>query len=211
METNITDQQQSGAELQLSEPHFDEEATLLSARPVVPLRDIGVRRIQRRLIYGLTIIVAVMAGAFAATLVYKQGSHKPTATTFERSVPISEQAAPEVIFGATGTISDSPATAAQVGENVETVATQEVPNPASPERTRKAEPSISSGANTGGEIQQRAEDHRIATESRRAERIEARRLRRSAEREAAQETRHNGQSARDLLRIREIFEGSPRP
>src|SRR6266545_869582 len=116
MGTNITDQQQSGAELQLSEPHFDEEATLLSARPVVPLSDIPVRGVQRRLVYGFTIIVAVMAGAFAATLVYQQRSHKPTATTIERSVPTSGEAAPKLLSGATGTISDMPAVTSPVEE-----------------------------------------------------------------------------------------------
>jgi hypothetical protein len=207
MHTNITDQQPSAAELQLSEPHFDEEATLLSARPVVPLSDIGVRGVQRPLIYGLTLIVAVIAGAYAATLVYKQGSQKPAATTVERSVPISEQAASEVISGATGVISDSPAVTSSVGENVDRVAPAEAPNPASP----NPKPSFSLRADSGGEVRQRVEDHRMAREMRRAERLEAWRLRRSAEREATKETQHNGQSARDLLRIREIFEGSPRP
>ncbi len=211
MGTNITDQQQSGAELQLSEPHFDEEATLLSARPVVPLSDIPVRGVQRRLVYGFTIIVAVMAGAFAATLVYQQRSHKPTATTIERSVPTSGEAAPKLLSGATGTISDMPAVTSPVEENVDTFAAQEVPNSASPARTRKLDPTFSPGTDTGREVLQRAEDQRIAREMRRSERIEARRLRRRSEREATKETRHNGQSARDLLRIREIFEGSPQP
>ncbi|SRR6266540_3738140 len=209
METNITDPQQFGAELHLSEPHFDEEATLLSARPVVPLRDIGLRlRIQRRLAYGLTIIVAIIAGAFGATLVYKQRSQMQT--TVERSVPVSEKAAAEITSGATGTIADSVVVASPVGENVNTFAAQEA-NPTFPTRTRKPVPSFSSGADTGGEIRQRADDQRIAREMQRAERIEARRLRQSAEHEAARETHPKGQAARDLLRIREIFEGSPRP
>lgn len=211
METNITDQQQSGAELQLSEPHFDEEATLLSARPVVPLRDIPVRGVQRRLFYGLMLIVAIMAGALAATFVYKQGSHKSTATTSERSTSTSQEVAPGVTSGASGTISDSPEVTAAVTENGDTVATQEMPIPASAARTRKPEPSFSPDTDTGSEIPQRIEDHRMTREMRRAERMEARHLRRSAEREPNRETRHNGQSARDLLRIREIFEGSPRP
>ncbi len=209
METNITDPQQFGAELQLSEPHFDEEATLLSARPVVPLRDIGLRlRIQRPLAYGLTIIVAIIAGAFGATLVYKQRSQM--LTTVERSAPVSEKTAAEITPGATGTIADPVAVAPPVGENVNTVAAPEA-NPTFPTRNRKPEPSFSSGADPGGEIPQRAEAQRIAREMRRAERIEARRLRQSAEREAARETSPKGQAARDLLRIREIFEGSPRP
>jgi hypothetical protein len=211
METNITVPQQSDEELQLSEPHFDDEATLLSARPVVLLRDIPVSGVQRRLIYGVTMIVAVMAGAFAATLVYKQRSHDSTAITVERGVVISEQAAPEIISGATGTISDAPPVASPGGENGDMVAAQDVPNPPSTARIRKADPSFSSGADTADEILQREEDHRIAREMRRAERIDARRLRRSAEREPTKGTRHNTQSARDLLRIREIFEGSLRP
>ena len=40
MESTMIDQQTFGADLQLPEPRFDEESTLLSARPVVPLRSI---------------------------------------------------------------------------------------------------------------------------------------------------------------------------
>ena len=48
-------------------------------------------------------------------------------------------------------------------------------------------------------------------EMRREERIEARRLRRRAERQAEREARRDRRRGDDLLRIREIFEGSRRP
>jgi hypothetical protein len=49
-------------------------------------------------------------------------------------------------------------------------------------------------------------------ELRRAERMEERRLKRAADREAKREARgRKSGSSDDLLRIREIFEGSPRP
>ena len=52
----------------LSMPHFDEEATLLSARPVVPLHEVQVETGSRgRVIFALTIVAAILVGAISAT------------------------------------------------------------------------------------------------------------------------------------------------
>lgn len=187
MESNIKNQQSSGADLHLSEPHFDEEATLLSARPVVPLRDVRPEtRSGRRLALGLAMAVSVMAGALGATLIYRQRDQKQGTGIVETATAVTEPKAP--LSGAGGAISESPASAPSMSENLNDVATREV--------------------RSAGDITHRQDERAM----RRAERMEARRLRRDAEREAKRETRgHKGQSSRDLLRIREIFEGSPRP
>jgi len=187
MESNIKNQQSSGTDLHLSEPHFDEEATLLSARPVVPLRDVTPEtRSGRRLALGLAMAVSVMAGALGATLIYKQRGQKPATGIVETATAVPESKTP--LSGAGGAISESPASVPSMSENLNDVATREV--------------------RSAGDITHRQDEMAM----RRAERMEARRLRRDAEREAKRETRsHKGQSSRDLLRIREIFEGSPRP
>jgi hypothetical protein len=211
MDSKITDQQ---PELQLSEPHFDEEATLLSARPVVPLHDVGVkRRFQRQLFYALTIGVAVLAGAFASTLIYKRGQEPETAIV-ETEAPISEQASPEdqLISGAGGAVFSSGGPVSSPAANEDDVPGREPHNAdAATQRKIPAAPFSQSHRPeraTGSEAIQQGD----VREMRRAERIAARRLVRKAEREAKREARgHSGQSARDLLRIREIFEGAPRP
>ena|SRR5882672_8880356 len=187
MESNMKNQQSSGADLHLSEPHFDEEATLLSARPVVPLHDVSPKTLsERRLVLGLAMAISVMAGVLGATLIYKQRGQKQATGTVEMATEVSEPK-PQPLSGVGGANSELPASAPSVSENLNDVATREVRSAGDIAQARKAAPL-------------------------RAERMEARRLRRDAEREAKRETRgQKGQSSSDLLRIREIFEGSPRP
>src|SRR5258705_9508084 len=90
MESNIKNQQCSGVDLHLAEPHFDEEATLLSARPVVPLREVRPEtRSGRRSALGLAMAISVMAGALGATLIYKQRGQKQ-AGIVETATEVSE-------------------------------------------------------------------------------------------------------------------------
>ena len=71
MESNITEPEHFSNDA-LTEPHFDEEATMLSARPVVPLEEIRAEtNSRRRLAFGLSILVALVIGALGATLIYK--------------------------------------------------------------------------------------------------------------------------------------------
>lgn len=215
MESNIKNQQSSGADLHLSEPHFDEEATLLSARPVVPLHDVRPKtRSERRLVLGLAMAISVMAGVLGATLIYKQRGQKQATGTVETATEMSE---PKVqpLSGPGGANSELPASAPSVSENLNDVATREVRSAGDITQARKAAPLFSPNAGSGranGTQQSEADNRQDERAMRRAERMEARRLRRDAEREAKRETRgHKGQSSSDLLRIREIFEGPPRP
>jgi len=73
MESNNINQEYFEGAVSLDEPHFDEEATVLSARPVVPLQEIKAEEQSRkRLIVGLAMACSLTMGALAATLVYKQ-------------------------------------------------------------------------------------------------------------------------------------------
>jgi cytoskeletal protein RodZ len=215
MESNIKNQQSSGADLNLSEPHFDEEATLLSARPVVPLRDVRPKtRSERRLVLGLAMAISVMAGVLGATLIYKQRGQKQATGTVETATEASEPKA-QPLSGAAGAISKSPASTPSVSEDLNAATRREVQSASDITEPSKAAPLFSPGAESGranGTQQSEADNRQDERAKRRAERMEARRLRRDAEREAKKETRaHKGQSSSDLLRIREIFEGPPRP
>lgn len=186
MESNITDQQYLAADLQLSEPHFDEEATVLSARPVVPLHEVRTgARSSRRLGFGLAILVALLVGAFGATLIYQQRGQKEEEAIAEPASSISEPAVQEgPVAGASGSAVDLNGSAPSFAVNTDAGTTR--PPLYAPAQENKRE-------------------------MRRAERIEARRER-EAERQTNRDARgHKNQPSDDLLRIREIFEGSRRP
>ncbi|MDQ2937676.1 MAG: hypothetical protein M3R67_09215, partial [Acidobacteriota bacterium] len=75
MESNISDisGQQDFGDLPLAEPRFDEEATMLSARPVVPLETVAARsRRTRTLVVGLTFAGAVLVGMLVAGVYYSR-------------------------------------------------------------------------------------------------------------------------------------------
>jgi len=210
MESNITDQQSFGTDLQLSEPHFDEEATLLSARPVVRLSDVRTEaRSGKRLAFGLAMVIAVMAGAFGASLIYRQRGQKEATAIVETSPPPPQPAvSPTVaraqpLSGADGAISDS--NASLLAESVDDMATRGERSDSASSETRKP-------GRLKETWQSEAGNQPDERELRREERMEARRLRRIADREAKRDARsHKSHSSDDLLRIREIFEGPLRP
>lgn len=205
MEANITEQQHSEDDLQLAEPHFDREATVLSARPVVPLDEVKARAISgKRLAFGLAVVVSLMVGALGAILIYKQLNQKPATAIVEMAVAGSGASTqdPAVAAPSTGEATEDDVAEAEVPDTG-VVAEDQKPK-AQPQLTRKVE--SARGPRPKQSISQVDEK-----ELRRADRIDARRLRRKEEREARREARSKSKSPDDLLRIREIFEGSRRP
>jgi hypothetical protein len=203
MESNIARDEVLGAESP-SEPHFDEEATLLSARPVIPLHEVRAEgRFRRRLTFGVTIIVSILIGAVGATLIYKRGQ-KQTAQIVENSSQVSEQTGQEgpPITEADGGAANSHSAAPPAAGTSDDVVASKLRNGSGSTSSRKSAPVPP--------IPQSRESGSVEREMRYAQRVEARRLRLRAVREARRDGR-KGQSADDLLRIREIFEGSPRP
>lgn len=202
MESKIINEGYLEDAVPLGEPHFDEEATLLSARPVVPLQEIKAEaRSRKRLIVGFAMACSLMMGALAATLIYKQrglaqsaavSTAVPGAAGIAVDDPVSP-AANEVGGGPAGVLPEANAT---------TVEKKSVPL------------SSRSTASTAVESQQKknlAEDLGERDLSR-EERIDARRLRRRFERQARHESwRRPRRTSDDLLRIRDIFEGPSRP
>lgn len=188
MESNITEPQYLADEA----PHFDEEATVASARPVVPLEDIKAESTsRRRLALGLSLLASLVIGALGATMVFKLRNNKPAAAIMETAVAGS---------GAKWEGGVENGTAA--GATVEDVAAVEVkPEP----ETRVTETVTPVRAVHRARINSSARLDNV-----RIDRIETKRVRR-AEREAEREAWHRRRSGDDLIRIREIFEGTRRP
>jgi|SRR5687767_8960826 len=195
----------------LSLPHFDEDATLLSARPVIPLHEVKAEtRSRRRVIFGLTILAAILLGAISATLLLIQsGNNRESAadaTVGQPMAPASGVAGGSASESADASIlkfeepdeRPKPAKAPGVSNS---------PNSAIATRTeapiqRRPARSVTM-SRSDRDVDESLENDEI--ELRRAERREARRATRRENR------RQREQTVDDLLRIREIFEGSPRP
>jgi len=180
----------------LGEPHFDEEATLLTARPVVPLQEIKAEeRSRKRLIVGLAMACSLIMGALAATLIYKQpGQAEPTAIS-------------TVVPGAAGIVVDDhsspPAT-----EAVEGAVTGVLLEADATTVEKKLAAATAVESQQKKNLPQELDEQEVS----RDERIEARRLRRRLERQARREALGRPRrTSDDLLRIRDIFEGPARP
>ena len=202
MESDITSQRYFNGDLQLAEPHFDEEATLLSARPVVPLEEIMVEgRSRKRLVIGVAMAGSLVLGALGATFIYRQRGQQPPTAVVSTAVP----GAAGIAFGepalATAEAVGGAATGTLLASSATTVDRKSVPwvsqRDAAPVETKRRKP-----------LPPQVEERELSRE----ERIEVRRLRRRSEREAWRESGgRQRRSADDLLRIREIFEGPSRP
>jgi len=183
----------------LRSPHFDDEATLLSARPVVPLREVKSRSLLKRILPFLA--TAILGGLLTGVILLQLGRNTnpakvdlpdsrddstvrktPTASSENRDSSATE--GNEQKLQEPGTLA-----AAQPGRN-------------SHSSQLKAESKKKIAVTADEEQQEDDADDQARLEQRR----EARRLQRRAEREARRNARGD-----DLFRIRDIFEGSRRP
>lgn len=193
----------------LTEPHFDEEATVLSARPVVPLNQIKTREKSRKwLMLGAAMLFSLLVGVLGASLIYKQRTQQPAVV--ESDMPAVEGTA-KALDEPTAP-AEKPLTVAGSGEVPEhktSTITKAEPAPG----IRKSLPPIPARVAAPTRTDERvtmAADRDDERELRRSERIEERRLRRRADWEEMREARRRRNSSDDLLRIRDIFEGPPR-
>lgn len=198
------------AEEPLTLPHFDDEATVQSARPVVLLEEVrrASRSKQKRLL-GAALCLAAIVGAVAASLVFSDRS-QPSDDSATATLPESSEKASTDFITASGeasgatvnpdetvAIDTSAAAASDPQDGALDVRTSSRVSRQQPIRSfRVSKPVEKAVSRPEPEAEDRELDERAA---RREERREARRLRR--ERRAGD----------GLTRIREIFEGSPRP
>jgi hypothetical protein len=73
MDSNISNQQSWIPDTPLAEPHFDEEVTLLSAQPVVPIEQLTRKPVSTRpWVFGLALAGAILLGVSGTALYYSQ-------------------------------------------------------------------------------------------------------------------------------------------
>ena len=103
------DQTIRDSEVGLDEPHFDEEATLLAARPVVPLVEVKAKtRSRARWALSLAIVGGLLVGLLGATFLYRYlGSSEPRV---EETTAVTEQPAePQTSAGGTVPVAEETA------------------------------------------------------------------------------------------------------
>jgi hypothetical protein len=209
---STTDRRFTRTEIRLDEPHFDEEATLLSAQPVVPLEEVKAKtRSKARLSLALAIGGGLLIGLLAATLIYRYvgGWNQPQVL---ETTAVTEQPAAALENSAGGAIgrAETPALAGDI--QPDSVVTEEPRMEPAPVKTEPAQPEIRQNAPKTRPViivrdePEPVDDDDMDREARRAERQQEKRQRR-----AVREARRERAQTDDLLRIREIFEGSPRP
>ena len=216
MNSTIDDQITGGQNL--DEPHFDEEATI-AARPVVPLGEV---KAENRSKAGFAVALAIggglLIGLLTATLIYRYlgASQAPT----EETTTVAGQTAnqlPSAAGGAAVGVEDSAVTSVEEADPVDTATETPERLPENDESRRVESQDRSPEVATRRPVVVRESRPPIEEEDEeeprdiRAERQEERRERRRAMRQAKRQQRQSDQTADDLTRIREIFEGSPKP
>ena len=210
------DQTVRDSEVGLDEPHFDEEATLLAARPVVPLGEVKeTTRSKARWALMLAIVGGLLIGLLGATFLYRYlGSSEPRVA--EAPAVAEQPAEPQTSAG--GTISVAEETAAEEKRVEPSQETQPQSQPETKPASvttdatpAKAEPPTRAPKPRPVIVDRSEEEEMQEREVQRARRQQERREERRAAREARRDNRQRAQTNDDLLRIREIFEGAPRP
>ena len=207
----------------LDEPHFDEESTILAARPVVPLEEVKAERSKAGVAVALAIGGGLLIGLITAMLIYRYlGTNQvpggETTTVAEQPASPAGQATsnqlPSPAGGAYG-VDDSAVTSVEDDKPAEadTETRERQPDVEEPIRDRVPEvaPRRPVVVRESRPPVDEEEDEESERAIRRAERQEERRERRRAIREARRQERQPDRRADDLTRIREIFEGAPKP
>jgi hypothetical protein len=185
-----------------SEPHFDDERTVLTARRVVPLEKIEAKaRHRRQWFLGTAFAIAMMLGAGAALVAsYVKLRKAPQATT---EVAVEPEAEPAPVAVVENTPSATPTPEEQIAETTTPVTARKepkrrpVPEPYDPE---PVEDRNVRQANEAEQLQQ-IRDAVLYDE------WQERRARRVLRRERRRAERYNH---RDLSNLDEIFEGRRR-
>ena len=209
---DLTPEDSLAEEEPLTLPHFDDEATVQSARPVVPLE--AVRRASRskqKMLLGAALCLAAVVGAVAASLVFS-GRAQPVEETATATIPeSSEQNSPGFIApsgeASGATVDPNETVAVDTGAATADPANEE-PDQTIPREVRQQAVKNSRVSKPVEKVVSRPEPEADdgAADERAAQREEGR-----EERRAARRLRRERRAGDGLTRIREIFEGPPRP
>lgn len=212
MSSSITDQQLIESETSLPEPHFDEEATVLSARRVVPLEQVVPIKpkvaLPRPWVLGLGLAGALLVGIFATVIYYSRGNGDDS-TLFQGASAGVEGNSTESPNSFSGPAAPQPKV---VLDPRAEVTKQESQN--SQTDRASGEPDKKPRARLLGVIRENKSNNHGDEEDREEElekELKAARKRARKERRRAEREQRERRSSDELLRIRDIFEGSPRP
>lgn len=216
MESNIADQQYWSADSPPAEPHFDDEVTLLSARPVVPIERFTRTPVSTRpWVFGFALVGAVLLGVSATALYYSQFR-----TTGSQAVPNIEKvsagaqgAATEIVAGdeppidATDTTGSTGVGSSSVDSD--TSASVKVQAPSVSRTTRPLNSSDTASKKSphlrATVVIDQSSEPEYETHERRGAKREVK------ERKRPNRGGRDDKASDQLLRIREIFEGPQRP
>lgn len=201
MESEITTAE-AGLELPLAEPHFDDEATVLSARPVVPLDEVESyeertpSRFARGWVFAATVVGAMLLGVIVGATYYSYTNRQPSQPFVENE---------NIVAGVDGTATEA---AGNSDAFVASEAYRTAPADADTEVVLKEAPAFPQAVVSSNE-NRKPVARRVAvltSPSSHEDRKAARRLAKEQKKELERESR-----GRNLTRIREIFEGPQRP
>jgi hypothetical protein len=196
--------------VELDEPHFDDEATLLSARPVVPLAAVRSQNRTNKWLFVVAIVAAMLSGAVGAKLIYSRSANAIPQTnqaiitneTPAATVP-SPAGSPQTEIASPPVSQHAASTGASSGERPEserpttTLKSKKDDAVAIPHRTREQTSKSRRAEKRSDDDEQKVDEREDLGGGKRERRVSDR--------------RNRGNSDSDLFRIREIFEGSPRP
>lgn len=88
MKANTNNVEYIGDDSSLAEPHFDDERTLLTAQPVVPLEEIRTtQRLGKHRTLGIAIFCSLLVGFLSASFMYKHRNQKTADEIVSSAVP----------------------------------------------------------------------------------------------------------------------------
>src|SRR5688572_21778520 len=204
MESTNTNQQFWSPESPVAQPHFDDEATLLSARPVVPIEKIAVKTgFPPPWVLGFALAGALVLGVAATAIYFSQ--FRTTGPQPVSSVDTLSSGAEGV--GSKPIVNDPVTTDATVDSNTTTAAKAPVSDslttrPLKSSDTVSTKPAFRRVTGAPGRS---SESEHETREERRAAKREVKEQRR------ANHERRESKQSDAVLRIRDIFEGPSRP
>lgn len=211
MESNITDQQFLSSDSSLAQPDFVDEATLLSARPVVPIEEIPVKPgFSRPWVLGFALAGALFLGIAATAFYFSQ---------FRTDGTQPDSSVDTLSSGAQGVASKPIATepvpyktdATSAGSTVDTDRSASV-------KALVPDSSTIRPLNSSDTVSTKSALRKVTVAADRSPESEheTREERRAAKKEAKERSRANRERREDkhsdeVIRIRDIFEGPSRP
>jgi hypothetical protein len=194
---------------ELTEPHFDDERTLLSARRVIPLDRVDSLSRRKQWWLSATVAIAAVLGTLGGFVVYKRAGLSASLSNFNQNVQAGVSAKfepPEAESNGAVEILPAEGEQTEIFDDLSDEAS-ELPQEtvrSTPRRRqveRRSSPAEDEQSGSEAALENESEEQ---TTSRRVDSWEERRERRARR-------RNQDEQPNDLFRIDQIFEGAPRP